>query len=212
MQATSERSFNNKPQGQILIAVLLIVVVATAIAITVASRSLTEQQVSTTVDESTRALNAAEAGVEDAYRQIASGTITSSGTISTPRLGGQASANYSIASFGGDTKDFISPNSVAQGESFQVILSATSGNSIDCTTGNYPLSSNNIRIAFGNGTNKFDAGTPALAVTMVYLNGGSYFNKRYVLEPYAGASRFFQSPKRLRTPLSPASAAFSASQ
>ncbi len=67
----------NSQKGQILIIFLLVLVVGLAIALSIASRSVTDVRQTTTSDESNRAYFAAEAGVENALKKIEDGTITS---------------------------------------------------------------------------------------------------------------------------------------
>lgn len=195
----TDRAPKYNPNGQVLIAVLLVVVVAAAIAITVGTRTATEQKVATTVDESARALSLAEAGVEDAYRKIASGNIPSGDitldqTAFPTTAGFQGNANYQIQSFGGDSKAFISPTGISQGETFQVLLSnPTASSQIDCS-GSYP-SNGRINVAFG------DSGAtnvPALEAVVVYKQGNSFKNARYVLDP-SSSPRF---PTRVAGPSS----------
>lgn len=68
----------NSQKGQILIVFLLVLVVGLAIALSIASRSVTDVRQTTTSDESNRAYFAAEAGVENALKKIEDGTITAS--------------------------------------------------------------------------------------------------------------------------------------
>lgn len=68
----------NSQKGQILIIFLLVLVVGLAIALSIASRSVTDIRQTTTSDESNRAYFAAEAGVENALKKIEDGSITSS--------------------------------------------------------------------------------------------------------------------------------------
>src|SRR3990167_10953264 len=59
-----------KQTGQILIIFLLILVVGLALVLSVASRSITDIRITTTSDESSRAYFAAEAGIEEALKQL----------------------------------------------------------------------------------------------------------------------------------------------
>jgi hypothetical protein len=68
----------NSQKGQILIVFLLVLVIGLAIALSIASRSVTDVQQTTTSDESNRAYFAAEAGVENALKKIEDGSITTS--------------------------------------------------------------------------------------------------------------------------------------
>src|SRR3989344_7555940 len=61
---------SNSQKGQILIIFLLVLVVGLAIALSIASRSVTDVRQTTTSDESNRAYFAAEAGVDNALKKI----------------------------------------------------------------------------------------------------------------------------------------------
>ena len=77
----------NSQKGQILIVFLLVLVVGLAIALSIASRSVTDIRQTTTSDESNRAYYAAEAGVENALKKIEDGTIgviPAGGSVQTP--------------------------------------------------------------------------------------------------------------------------------
>jgi len=73
--------FKNNQSGQILIIFLLVLVVGLAIALSIASRTVTDIRQTTTSDESNRAYFAAEAGVERALKQISENPTFSGETI-----------------------------------------------------------------------------------------------------------------------------------
>jgi len=67
-------------RGQVGLVVLLVTVVLLTVGVSVASRSVTELQLSRQEQESTRALNLAESGIENLLAQDLA-TVGSSGTV-----------------------------------------------------------------------------------------------------------------------------------
>lgn len=68
--------FQRNQRGQAGIVVLLLMVVLVTIALSIASRTVSDIRLSRQEEETTRAFDAAEAGIEEALRTGASGTIT----------------------------------------------------------------------------------------------------------------------------------------
>lgn len=89
-----------KRPGQILILVLLVVVVALAIGLSVASRNLTNLRTSVQTEQSQRAFNAAEGGVEDILSrgQAEIVNLAATGNPVTVTVG-DIQANVSVKSF-----------------------------------------------------------------------------------------------------------------
>lgn len=82
-------------EGQVLLITLLVLTIASTVALSLIGRSTTDVSMSTTLEESARAFHAAEAGIEDALNTGSSGPHTlSSGvsyTVTTNTIGGEAS-------------------------------------------------------------------------------------------------------------------------
>jgi len=83
----------NSQKGQILIVFLLVLVVGLAIALSIASRSVTDVRQTTTSDESNRAYFAAEAGIDEALKRIEDNTVI----IGTPQKLDLTQTNRSLA-------------------------------------------------------------------------------------------------------------------
>lgn len=64
------RKIAKNQEGQTLIILLLVMVVALAIGLSVATRSITDLRISTQTEQSSRAFSAAEAGIEEALRDL----------------------------------------------------------------------------------------------------------------------------------------------
>ena len=93
---------HNSQNGQVLVAILLIMMVGLTIGLFLMSRTTTDISVTTKVSDSSRAFNAAEAGVEEAIRSITSLTFATpypvaSGvtyTVSNSNLGAAPGSIY----------------------------------------------------------------------------------------------------------------------
>ncbi len=111
-----------KRSGQILILVLLIVVVALAIGLSIASRNLTNLRTSTQTEQSQRAFNAAEGGVEDVLSRLTSdySSLSAGASKTTPVNVGNIIANVSVKA-AGDFESVIELGTVGQ-----IILAGTS--------------------------------------------------------------------------------------
>ncbi|MBI3290182.1 hypothetical protein HYZ78_02205 [Candidatus Microgenomates bacterium] len=160
----------NPQSGQALVIILLVLAVASTIAISLASRSVTDISITTKERESARAFSAAEAGVEEAL--IGGST---SGTLS----GGETFSVISASSGGGT--DFVWPGKVSSGEAVTLwLVSHKDDGTIGCG-GSYPCyTGSTISVCWGEpGTASGDSETPAIAAQVVYLNpAGSYAGAR----------------------------------
>lgn len=115
-------------KGQILIVFLLVLVVGLALALSIASRTVTDIRQTTTSDESNRAYFAAEAGVEKALKAIEENPVTAITPGKVDKYVNltdvdRAQADVSVTNLTvGDSEVFEIPNSVAQDEVSQVNL------------------------------------------------------------------------------------------
>jgi hypothetical protein len=120
-------------KGQVLVVTLLILSVLVTIALSVASRSVTELQVSTIQDESTRALEAAEIGLER-------------------YLGTQVAEQQSVSSL--DASYNVPPPSlIGANSSFAVPYTLVEGDvaTVDLPAGRIPW----LKVCWGNGSPAF---------------------------------------------------------
>lgn len=90
------RRFSYRSRGQILLITLLILTVATTIALSLIGRATIDLSMSNQLEESTRAFDAAEAGIEQALK-------TGSGTNQPVTLSSGVTYNVSVNSIGGAT-------------------------------------------------------------------------------------------------------------
>ncbi len=102
--------------GQALVVVLLVLAVALTTSLAIVSRSITDVGVSTTEEESARALSSAEAGIEAAL----AGTVAvgGTGTVGTAQTGG----SYQINAITATASKGINYDSIKSGESVTFFL------------------------------------------------------------------------------------------
>jgi len=156
--------------GQILILILLIIVVGFTILLSIISRSLTDVRIATNTEATNRAYFAAEAGVEEALKKIAGGSI-SGGTIDFAAIN-KSTADYTINS--APSVDFNYPNNVTRDDSIQINLLT---NYFNPAAGSY---AGNLKICWGNSTSD----KPAIETTLVYENpSGTFLAKKDAFDP-----------------------------
>lgn len=170
-------------KGQVLVVVMLVLAIAVTVGLAISSRSATEISVSTTQDESSKALEAAQVGLERYLGQIP----------------------YPVSEVGGGSGDlpemnasyFVpNPTSLGNSSSYQVpyFLSAGEVATIDMPSG--ATDYNGVRLCWGNGGVQ-----PKLEVAVYYCqreNGsqtctppnitGQYYVRRKAYNPGSGAA------------------------
>jgi Tfp pilus assembly protein PilX len=144
-------------RGQILVVVLLMLAVATTVGLAIVSRTITEVSISTTQEESARALAAAEAGIEAALSSVvASGTVTPLGSTGTTYT--VSSAPY------GSGASIATSKPLTAGEVETIFLSAHDANG-NLVAGLNKYTGSTIRLCWGQNSNGNDANAPALEAT-----------------------------------------------
>lgn len=146
-------------KGQALVVVLLMLAVATTIGLAIVSRSVTEVSVSTTQEESARALAAAEAGIEAALSSVVATGTYSVGTTGT---------TYTVASVPfGSGGEFAISRPLTAADSETVFLSGhdATGNLVP---GLNKYTDNNLKVCWGQNSNAADASAPALEVILYF--------------------------------------------
>jgi Tfp pilus assembly protein PilX len=171
-----------KQRGQTLLITLLILAVVLTIALSIASRSVTDVNISTKEEEAARAFSAAEAGIEQALiGGPTSGTLPNGATFNvTPRaIGGATGYNY--------------PQGLRSGETAPVWFLAHRDDSTldsDCSSGTC-FTGSSVRLCWGSpGTSAGAATTPAIQLNVLYdpTVNGEYSDSRIVrraLDPNA---------------------------
>lgn len=179
---------NIKQKGQALLVILLVMAVILTIALSIASRSVTDISVSKQEDDASRAFSAAEAGVEQALN---SGTLQTSANLSS---GGTFNATVQDLVSSG-TKEYVVPLLVASGESVPIWFAnhdTNNGNALACSA-NYPCSvANDLTLCWGSGTYSSDSLKPAVEISVFYTTSGNNWATtkiaRAVYDPYNSRS------------------------
>lgn len=158
----------NMKRGQALIIILLILAVITTIGLSVASRSVTEVSTSITSNESTKALSAAESGVELALSTGSGGSDTTIGYVVT-------------VDTQNSSEEVTLVDGLKAGE-VGTIFWANHDNNGNFIAPYYKGSKFNI--CWGKqGTAKNVDTTPAIETTLYYLEGGVYKIARLTFDP-----------------------------
>lgn len=169
--------------GQALILVLLGMAVVLTLVLSVVSTSVTDIDVTTRDEESARALNAAEAGVEEAFL-IADNTDGSfdNNSAYTAEVTGIAE-NATFYNF---------PQTLATGETSTLWYVSHNGNDLHCASPDFPCvasSNTTLKVCFApEGTNETDS--PAVEISVYYdttlsgVNFGGFSGTRVMRAVY----------------------------
>jgi len=159
-------------QGQVLLVLLLVISVILVVGLSVVSRSVTDIKISQQSQESARALLVAQTGLEKAIKASSSiGSITNKIDVS--------GIGYLVTKdpLGGD-KEYVFPNSISTNEPVTLWL-------VDHNTdGSLKTTSSVTSLKFGWAES--DSDQTALEATLIYNNGTTFLNKRYVFDPVPG--------------------------
>ncbi|OGG01839.1 hypothetical protein A2Z33_01135 [Candidatus Gottesmanbacteria bacterium RBG_16_52_11] len=161
---------NDRQSGQVVLITLLVLSVATTIALAMAGRTTTDVKISTQVEESSRAFSAAEAGIEEGLRTGA-GTGGSAVSIGDPNVTYEVAVNEMLP-----TSTFVYPSMTDEGDTATLWLTDPSGPTLP-TSGDYNW--HIIRLCFGNAT----APLPAMVVAVYYYESGTYKVARMAFDP-----------------------------
>lgn len=152
-----------KRRGQVLVLVLLVVVVALAVGLSVASRNLTNLRTTTQTEQSQRAFNAAEGGIESVLPDLAAAAVAGSQPIQV----GNLEANVTV------NKETEYSWTIPEGEVGQVKLDGAIG------------SPTQIQIEWAPKGSTEEDNAASIELTKVSQSGGSYGQDRWA---YAGGS------------------------
>jgi hypothetical protein len=154
-------------KGQVLVVVLLVLAVVVTVALSIASRSAVDLGVTTTQDESARALEAAEVGLERYLGEVPFPTIVEN-------VGGGGSVAEMNA-------DYFVPDAVQLGGSryFQINeIGDGEVRTVELPGG--PMAFSNMRLCWG----RIDAATdPRIEVTVYYQYGSDVYAKGKAYDP-----------------------------
>ncbi|KKU88011.1 MAG: hypothetical protein UY16_C0015G0049 [Candidatus Gottesmanbacteria bacterium GW2011_GWA2_47_9] len=147
--------------GQIVLISLLILTIATTIALSLIGRTTTDLTISTQIEESSRAFSAAEAGIEEALK---SGTGTGGAQVLTPGT----TYNVAVASVGGAAGVYQFAQKTTRGvtETLWLVSHNADGTLIETPT----YTNATVDLCWSSETT-----TPAAAVTILFKRAGVYY-------------------------------------
>jgi len=160
--------------GQILLITLLVLSIATTIALSLIARTTTDLNISNQVQESSRAFSAAEAGVEQALKAQTS--------IPVQTLSGGAQYSVSQANIGGDSAAYVFPHVTPLGEVETLWFVNHNPDGTPMTTRVYTKPT--IDVCFS------DTGSPAIEATIYYLKAGVYTVAKAAFDSISRANNF----------------------
>lgn len=144
-----------RQEGQVVLITLLVLTIATTVALSLISRTTTDVTITNQVEESSRAFSAAEAGIEEALR---SGIGTSGAQT---LAGGRATYNVTVSSIGDAAGMFEFPKKIQEGTTETLWLVSHDANGVPIETPTY--TSPTIGICWSSETVP-----PALVATVLY--------------------------------------------
>src|SRR4030042_2981143 len=147
-----------KQSGQVVLITLLVLTIATTVALSLISRTTTDTSITNQVEESSRAFSAAEAGIEEALK-IGVGTSLPTAIIGSPDV----SYSVSMASIGGAAGAYQFPRKTLKDttETVWLVDHQSSGALAEPLSPTYVSPS--IDICWSS-----ESTTPALVVTVLY--------------------------------------------
>ncbi len=162
---------SSKQKGQALLIILLVMAVILTIALSIASRSVTDISISKQEDDASRAFSAAEAGIEQALN---GGTLSLNG--SSLSSGGTFQANVTPLIGSGGTQ-FVVPVLVSSGEAVPIWFAnhdTNNNNALVCNS-SYPCSTaTTFDICWGTNETYSDATKqPAIEISVFYTTSGN---------------------------------------
>lgn len=171
----------NSEKGQILVGFLLVSVLGLTLTLSLISRSTTDIRTTTTVEQSSRAYNAAEAGVEEALKKLEGGSLPTGASplTGTSTFSTGATFDYSLSLSSPGTKAFVFPDSLRADDVVQIWLA-------DYQTLAASYTSGRIKVLWGNeGTLTTDSQAPGLEITLVYKNNttGAILDQKWYYKP-----------------------------
>jgi hypothetical protein len=176
-----------KQKGQVLLVVVLVVIIASTIGLSLASRSITNLRTSTEEAESQKALAAAEAGVE---RSLQSNTsITSEVTIMDSELKKNSTYSTKVQETVGTSFLIYGGLEVEKNEGADVWFVAHDVNGNPDI--NAPSSPGNLNLYWGTEDCSAADKPAAIQAIVVTNNGGAISSYRYAYDPCSGRGNNF---------------------
>ncbi len=158
-------------RGQIVLITLLVLAIATTIALSLISRTTNDASITRQVEESSRAFSAAEAGIEEALR-------TQSGSNGVVTLAAGVSYSVNVSSIGNAVGLYELPKKTLQGntETVWLVNHAADGSIVESPTYTAP----SISVCWSK---KSATEIPALVATLMYKQSGVYKTVKTAIDP-----------------------------
>lgn len=170
---------NRSQSGQIVLITLLVLTIATTVALSLIARTTTDTTITAQVEESSRAFSAAEAGIEQSLKS----GVGASGIVGAANV----SYNVTVNSIGGATGTYVFPKKTLKGETETLWLAPhTDTGAIDETSIDR-YKANSIDVCWSQETD-----VPAVAVTVLYKkqSTGAYEVVKAAFDPAARPNNF----------------------
>ncbi len=172
----------NSSSGQVLLITLLVLSVAVTIALSLIGRGTMDANMSANLEESARAFNAAEAGIEEALK---TGLSTATAQVLSPGL----TYNVNVSMVGGAASVYQLPKKTTRGTTETVWLT---NHNADGSLNEAPAyAGSTIHVCWSS-----EATIPAIEMTLLYKRGSSYLVSKSALDPdatRAGTNKFTNS-------------------
>lgn len=172
-----------KQKGQVIIIILLILVVVLTVGLSIATRTVTDIKLAQQTELSSRAFNAAEAGIES----VLAGQ-NPSGSVTVGSGGNTSNYNVSVQTVGGAAgQAFVFNKAIAKDDTQQIwFIGHNTDNSLNLSDPKN-FNSNQLWVFWGNTGqptgNTSAPVTPALEVTAIYKDSTGYKLARGVYDP-----------------------------
>ena len=165
-----------KSSGQVVLITLLVLTIATTVALSLISRTTTDTTITGQVEESTKAFSAAEAGIEEALK---SGV----GTAGALTLTG-VTYKVNVAQIGGSAGLYEFPKKIPAGTTETVWLVPHNGDGTLDETSVFPPTTSTIGVCWSS-----EPVTPGLVITTLYKESsdGSYRILKAAYDANAGS-------------------------
>lgn len=158
-------------RGQILLISLLVLSIATTVALSLIGRSTTDVTISNQISESSRAFSAAEAGIEEALK-------TGIGSTGAQVLTAGVTYNVVKADIGGAAGVYQFPKKIARGTAETLWLAKHNNPDGSLNTDSETYSGSSIDVCWSE-----EAPKPAMIITIVYKSGIQYRVARGAYDP-----------------------------
>ena len=166
----------SRQSGQIVLITLLVLSIAATVALSLIARTTTDVTMSSQVEESSRAFNAAEAGIEEALK---TGIGSGGAQVLTPGV----QYNVTVATIGGASGVYMIPRRTPRSTTETIWLV---DHNPDGTLNEVPtFTAQSLNVCWSHETT-----TPALVATILYKRGGSYYIAKGAYDPDVRSNNF----------------------